>query len=93
LVYDKYQKKISSMKANLERVGLPPFDVLNRTVLNRLLDTQQPVMSYTARAVLRTQLGMSAETVAPPAGTASTNAPAMTVTNAPETGPTNSPGQ
>ncbi len=37
-VYDNYTKKISSMKSNLERVGLPPFEVMNRTVLNKLLD-------------------------------------------------------
>jgi hypothetical protein len=89
-VYDSYQKKISSMKSNLERVGLPPFDVMNRNVLNKLLATQPPVLPYAARAVLRTQLGMPAETVAPPAGTISTNVPSVTVTNAVETAPTNS---
>ena len=92
-VYDSYQKKISSMKANLERVGLPPFDVMNRTVLNKLLDTRQPVLPFAARAVLRTQLGMLPETTAPPTGTASTNAPSITVTNAVETATTNSAAQ
>ncbi len=81
------------MKANLERVGLPPFDVMNRTVLNKLLDTRQPVLPFAARAVLRTQLGMLPETTAPPTGTASTNAPSITVTNAVETATTNSAAQ
>jgi hypothetical protein len=92
-VYDSYQKKISSMKANIERVGLPPFDVMNRNVLNKLLDTQNPVLPYAARAVLRTQLGMAAEVTAPLAGTASTNAPSATATNATETAPTISAGK
>jgi len=89
LVYDNYQKKIGKMQTNLERVGLPPFEVVNRTVLNQLLDPQNG-MPYAMRAVLRTQLGMPAETVTPPAGTASTNTPSMTVTNAVENVPTNS---
>ena len=92
-VYDNYTKKISSMKSNLERVGLPPFDVMNRTVLNRLLATQQPLLPYAARAVLRTQLGMPAESVARPAGIVSTNAPSATMTNAVETAPTTSAAQ
>ena len=37
-VYDNYTKKIGKMKSNLERVGLPPFDDLNRTVLDQLLE-------------------------------------------------------
>jgi hypothetical protein len=82
-VYDKYEKKTSSLASNADRVGLPPFDVLNRTVLNRLLETQEPVLPFAARAVLRTQLGMLAES-------ASTNAPSVAVTNAVEIVPTNS---
>ena len=74
-VYDNYQKKISKMQSNLARVGLPPFDVMNRTVLNELLDTQKPVCPIAARAVLRTQLGLPAETIAPVVGTVSTNSP------------------
>jgi hypothetical protein len=89
-VYDNYQKKVGKMQSNLERAGLPPFDVINRSVLNKLLDTQQPVLPYAARAVLRTQLGMAAETTPPPAGTDSTNAPFVTLTNAVETVQTNS---
>jgi hypothetical protein len=92
-VYDNYTKKISSMKSNLERVGLPPFEVMNRNVLNKLLATQQPVLPYAARAVLRTQLNMLPETAAPAAGTASTNTPPATETNAVETAQTNSVAQ
>ena len=82
-VYDNYTKKIGRMKSNLERVGLPPFDVMNRTVLNKLLDSQQPVLPFAARAVLRTQLGMPAES-------ATTNAPPAAMTNTVENVPTNS---
>ena len=92
-VYDNYTKKISSMKSNLERVGLPPFEVMNRTVLNKLLATQQPALPYAARAVLRTQLGMPAEAAAPTAGTAFPNAPSVTATNTEESAPTNSAGK
>ena len=88
-VYDNYQKNIGKMQSNVARVGLPPFDVLNRTVLNRLLDTQKPVLAYGARLVIRTQLGMPAETSAPPAAR-STNAPPAAVTNAVEKVLTNS---
>ena len=85
-VYDSYMKKIGAMKSNLERVGLPPFKELNQTVLNQLLNTQQPVLPYAARAVLRTQLGLPAESAVPPA----TNAPPAAVTNGVENVPTNS---
>jgi hypothetical protein len=80
-VYDKYQKEVGKMKSNLPRVGLPPFDVLNRSVLDRLLNPQKPVLPYAARAIIRTQLGMSAETNAPPATINSTNALPTAVTN------------
>jgi len=92
-VYDNYQKKIGKMATNLVRVGLLPFDVYNRNVLDKLLATQPPVLPFAARAVLRTQLGMPAETNAPAAGAISTNAPSATVTNAVETAQTNSVAQ
>jgi hypothetical protein len=81
-VYDKYQKKTSSLASNADRVGLPPFDVLNRTVLNTILDPQKQVLPFAARAVLRTQLGMPVES-------ASTNTPPVDVTNAGDNAPTN----
>ena len=88
-VYDNYQKKISKMQSNIARIGLLPFVDYNRAVLNDLLDPQKG-MPYAMRAVLRTQLGLPAETVAPAVGTVSTNTPSMAVTNAVETVPTNS---
>ena len=48
-----------------ERIPLPPFDVLNQPCLSELLDPQNG-LPYAARAVLRTQLGLPAETNAPP---------------------------
>ncbi len=79
--------KIGKMQSNLERVGLPPFPVMNRNVLNKMLDVQQPVLPYAARATIRSQLRMEAETNAPPAVTISTNAPTATATNAVENVP------
>ncbi len=73
-VYEHFTAAISFNKSNLERMGLPPFADLNRAVLNQLLDPQKG-LPYAARAVLRSQLGMPAESNAPPA-TISTNAPA-----------------
>jgi hypothetical protein len=70
-VYENYQGKMAKYKSDLKRVGLPPFKTLNQTALNRLLDPQHG-LPFAARAVIRTQLGMPAETNAPPAS-ASTN--------------------
>jgi hypothetical protein len=86
-VYEHYVSKTTG-HGNEVRVALPPFDVLNRTVLNDLLDPQKPILPYAARAVIRTQLGMLPETNAPAAATISTNAIAPAVlsgTNAPAT--------
>ncbi|HEX3856041.1 MAG TPA: hypothetical protein VHY30_01950 [Verrucomicrobiae bacterium] len=88
-VYQHYVSKTSG-HGNEQRVALPPFDVLNRTVLNDLLNTQKPVLPYAARAVIRTQLGMGAETNAAPVAIVSTNALPGVVTNAVENIPTNS---
>jgi hypothetical protein len=87
LVYNHYQTKMGNSQP---RAALPPFADLNRTVLNDLLDTQKPVVPYAARAAIRTQLGMPAETSTPHAATISTNqvAPAvLSDTNTPA--PTN----
>jgi hypothetical protein len=85
LIYDNYQKK---MGMDQPRAALPSLDVLDRTVLNDLLDTQKPVLPYDARARIRTHLGMLGETNAPPQ-TVSTNAMAPAVlpssTNSPAT--------
>jgi hypothetical protein len=80
-IYDDFQNKVSQWAGNKERVGLPPWETINRAVLNDLLDPQNGI-PYAARAVLRTQLRMPPETtnsdstfaiptntVAPPIGT------------------------
>jgi hypothetical protein len=64
-VYEHYVSKTSDRNNTQERIALPPLDVLNRTVVNQLLDPQQGA-PYAMRAVLRTQLGLPAETNAPP---------------------------
>jgi hypothetical protein len=89
-VYEHYQAEISRTKANLQRIGLPPFADLNRAVLNQLLDPQAGA-PYAARAVIRSQLGMPGETNVP-SMTVSTNTPAAATvsSNAPAAGPSGS---
>ena len=87
-VYDSYEKRINKGVSNQKRIGLPDFKLLNQNVLNNLLDPQKNLLPYAARAVIRTQLAMPAETNAPPVTTISTNAPATIIsspTNAPAT--------
>jgi hypothetical protein len=84
-IYENYQVQTAGFQGANTRIILPDFRDLNRTVLNRLLDTQQG-LPFAARAVLRTQLGMPPETNAPPASTGSTNpagSAVLTATNAP----------
>ena len=83
-IYEHFQSEISDRSDNLRRIGLPPFADINRAVLDRMLDPQQG-MPYAARAIVRSQLGMPAETNAPPV-TPTTNAPATG-----ELAPTNTP--
>jgi hypothetical protein len=73
-VYARYQAK---MGRDQPRASLPPFNDLKLTVLNLLLDPQRG-LPYDARARIRTQFGMPAETNAPPQ-TVSTNAIAPAV--------------
>jgi hypothetical protein len=89
-VYEHYQAKISGMKSNLQRIGLPPFADLNRAVLDRLLDPQEGA-PFAARAIIRSQLGMPGETNVPPM-TVLTNTPAAATvsSNAPAAGPSDS---
>jgi hypothetical protein len=75
-VYQRYVGKTSSYSR--DRIPLPPFDTLNNAVIRQLLDPQTGV-PYAARAVLRTQLGLPAENVAP--ATATTNAVENVSTN------------
>jgi hypothetical protein len=83
-VHASYQSK---MGKDQSRAALPPLNDLKRAVLDRFLDPQQG-LPFLARAALRTQLGMPAETNAPPQ-TVSTNAIAPAVlppsTNSPAT--------
>jgi len=87
-VYEHYQASISDVRSNVPRIGLPLFVELDRYVRNQLLDPQKG-LPYAARAALRTQFGMPAETAAPPA--ISSNAPPATATNAVENAATNAP--
>jgi hypothetical protein len=89
-IYNHYVTKTGKFGSNGERVKLPSFADLNRTVLNGLLDTQNPVIPYAARAVIRTQLRMLPETNSPPAAIISTNAPPLSTTNDVKNVPTNS---
>jgi hypothetical protein len=89
--YEHFESRISDMKSNQQRIGLPPFADINRAVLDQILDPQQGA-PYAARAIIRSQLGLPAETNAPPEAVV-TNAPVpagLAPTNAPAT---NSAGQ
>jgi hypothetical protein len=77
-IYAHYVAKTSGSGGGV-RIPLPPFENLKSAVLNQLLNTQKG-LPFAARAVLRTQLGLPAETAAP----------ASTATNAVETISTNS---
>jgi hypothetical protein len=88
-VAEHYASKTNDHGRNV-RTPLPPFDVMNRTVLNDLLNTQKPVLPYEARAILRSQLGLAAESNAPPAALVSNSPPPLIGTNAAENVPTNS---
>jgi hypothetical protein len=62
-VYENYRAKTTSFQG-ANRIPLPPIDTLNKEVVRMLLDPQDGV-PYAARAVLRTRLGLPAETSAP----------------------------
>jgi hypothetical protein len=78
-VYENYARKSATTAVNL-RTPLPPYNELNRAVINQLLDPNEG-LPFAARAVLRTQLGLPAEINAPAA---------MIETNAVENVSTNS---
>ncbi|HXF10226.1 MAG TPA: hypothetical protein VN625_05530, partial [Desulfuromonadaceae bacterium] len=59
LIYDRYQQKWAK---DMERLQLPPMDKLKREVLNDMLDPKNDRIPFAGRAVLRTQLGLPAET-------------------------------
>jgi hypothetical protein len=68
-VYQRYVVQTAGSNGE-KRIPLPPYNTLNQAVLQQLLDPQEG-FPYAARAVLRTQLGLPAETV-------STNLPPVT---------------
>ena len=72
-IHEHYQSKLTYANGK-ERVGLPPFSSINRTVLNQLLDPKQGI-PYAMRSVIRTQLGLPAESSLPSAPVVSTNMP------------------
>jgi hypothetical protein len=76
-VYQNYVSKTAKVASNQKRIGLPPFETIEQTVLNQLLDVNGSV-PYAGRAVIRTFLKMPAETAAPaaPSADSDTNAPA-----------------
>jgi len=77
-VWASYHAKLP--QDSLPRIGLSPFDDINRDVLNRMLDTENG-MPKEARLILRSNLGLPPETAAPPkdaSAPANTNAPAAT---------------
>jgi hypothetical protein len=78
-VYEHYQSKLTYANGQ-QRVGLPPFANINHIVLNQLLDPKQGT-SYAMRAVIRTQLGLPAESNLPSASAISTNMPPDTSTS------------
>ncbi|HEX9046542.1 MAG TPA: hypothetical protein VF988_05900 [Verrucomicrobiae bacterium] len=80
-VHDRYTAKTAGANGNV-RIALLSFAEMNRGVVKQLLDPQRG-LPYAARAVLRTQLGLPAETAepaptnsVPEVATPSTNAPA-----------------
>ena len=74
-IYEGYRTRTANFQGGEQRVGLPPFADLNRAVLNQLLDPRHG-LPYAMRAIIRSQLGMALETIAPPAAAVPTNAPA-----------------
>jgi len=76
-VYQRYTEKTAGSRGD-QRIPLPPFETLNNAILRQLLDPQEG-MPYAARAVLRTQLGLPAESAAP--APAATNAVEKVSTN------------
>ena len=89
-VYNSYVGKTKSFNGDV-RIPLPPMRDLKREVIDNLLDPREG-LPFELRAVLRTRLGLPAESAAPPAG-APTNAVPTVSTNAPAVSDTNPPAQ
>ena len=78
-IHEYYQSKLTYANGP-QRVGLLPLASINRTVLNQLLDPKQGI-PYAMRAVIRTQLGLPAESNLPLEPAISTNAPSNVSTS------------
>lgn len=81
-VYDHYNHKTISAKSN-DRIELPPFDIIQKMVVQDLLNPERQVLPYEGRAILRTRLGLPPETATSPA--AATNNVEIISTNLPAT--------
>jgi hypothetical protein len=81
-VYDNYTRRTSMAKGDV-RVKLDTFEDINASVIRELLDPQKGV-SYEARAVLRTRLGMGPEPAlaAPAPAVSAPDSGAAAITNA-----------
>jgi hypothetical protein len=83
-VYKSYNARTVGF-SNQNRIPLRPYPDMVREVVSSLLDPEHG-LPYEARAVLRTRLGLPAETTVPttaPPPAAATNSTPVSVTNAP----------
>ena len=76
-IWNAYMSKIP--KERIEAIGLPPIEQINREVLTRMLNPEHGV-PVQVRAILRSKLGMPAESTVP---SATTNAPPAKVSSSP----------
>lgn len=86
-VYDNYQAQAEKYEKDFNRTKLPAWPDLYKTVRDGLLDPANG-FPYQARVIIRSQLGMPAETSAPSSGTSTNSIVPATVaspTNAPAT--------
>jgi hypothetical protein len=70
-IWTAYMSKIP--KERIEAIGLPPLEQISQEMLTRMLDPEHGV-PLEVRAILRSKLGMPAESVTPKAPAATTNA-------------------
>lgn len=89
-LWDNYEKKVVKYTADQTRTGLPPFEAINRTVLDHLLAPQNG-LPYAARAIIRTQLHMLPEVTR--TGSSTNSLPAETSLSPPAAPATNSVAQ
>jgi hypothetical protein len=75
-VYDSFMTRIPQERIGV--LGLPPFAELTKKIRDRMLDPEHG-LTFEARAVLRSKLGLPAET--PPPSAQGTNAPTVRASN------------